>query len=171
VSERLWVVNASPLILLGEIGHLHILETLSETLVIPEAVVAEIRAGPQQDTAQRWLTADGHAYIRQAQPVDTVIAGWDLGAGESAVLTWARQHPETEAVLDDRAARNCAVALNIPVRGTLGVLLLAKREGLLEYVRPAFEALVEAGLRITPDILQTALRLAGETQDDPQNPV
>lgn len=74
MSERLWVVNASPLILLGEIGHLHILETLSETLVIPEAVVAEIRAGPQQDTAQRWLTADGHAYIRQAQPVDTIIA-------------------------------------------------------------------------------------------------
>lgn len=76
--------------------------------MIPEAVVAEIRAGPQRDTAQRWLTADGHAYIRQAQPVDTIIAGWDLGAGESAVLTWARQHPETEAVLDDRAARNCA---------------------------------------------------------------
>lgn len=74
-------------------------------------------------------------------------------------------------MLDDRAARNCAVALNIPVRGTLGVLLLAKREGILEYVRPAFEAWVEAGLRITPDILQTALRLAGETQDDTQTSV
>jgi predicted nucleic acid-binding protein len=147
---------------LGEIGHLHILETLSETLVIPEAVAAEIRAGHQQDAAQRWLTAAGNAYIRQAQPVDMIIAGWDLGAGESAVLTWARQQSESEAVLDDRAARNCVVALNIPIRGTLGVLLLAKREGILERVRPAFEALIEAGLHITPDILQTALRLAGE---------
>jgi predicted nucleic acid-binding protein len=32
-------------------------------------------------------------------------------------------------LLDDRAARNCASALKIPVRGTLGVLLLAKKNG------------------------------------------
>jgi len=162
VSERRWVVNASPVILLGEIGYLNLLTELSRTLVIPEAVGVEIHAGPQEDVAQRWLEAEGHAYLRQSAPVDTAIAGWDLGAGESAVLTWARQHPEYEAVLDDRAARNCAVALGIPVRGTLGVLLLAKREGLLDQVQPAFAALVKAGLRIAPEILQAALRLAGE---------
>jgi len=54
-----------------------------------------------------------------------------LGAGESEVLTWARQNPGYEAILDDRAARNCAITLQIPVRGTLGVALLAKREGLI----------------------------------------
>ncbi len=33
---------------------------------------------------------------------------WDLGAGESAVLTWARRNPGFTAILDDRAARRCA---------------------------------------------------------------
>jgi predicted nucleic acid-binding protein len=80
------------------------------------------------------------------------------------VLTWARAYPGYEAILDDRAARNCAIALGIPVRGTLGVIMLAKREGLLSHVQPIFARLQEASLRITPAVLDTALELAGEKE-------
>jgi len=95
--------------------------------------------------------------------MDSVIVGWDLGAGETAVLTWARQHPEYEAILDDRAARDCATTLRIPVRGTLGVILTAKRAGLVQQVKPLFNALIDAGLRISPEVLYMALHLAKET--------
>jgi predicted nucleic acid-binding protein len=162
VSDRKWVVNASPVILLADVGHVKLLTTLCPTLVIPETVAKEIHAGPYEDTAQRWLNSAGQKYIHPVQSTDVTIAGWDLGAGESAVLTWAHSHQEYEAILDDRAARDCAVTLNIPVRGTLGVVLLAKRAGLIPQVRPVFDLIVEAGLRITPDVLQTALRLADE---------
>jgi predicted nucleic acid-binding protein len=80
------------------------------------------------------------------------------------VLAWARKHTDYEAILDDRAARNCALSLGIPVRGTLGVILLAKREGLLSHVQPVFARLQEAGLRIAPVVLDTALELAGEKE-------
>ena len=83
--------------------------------------------------------------------LDPTILAWGLGAGESQVLTWARQNPGYEAILDDRAAR-----------GTLGIVLLAKREGLIPRVRPVFEQLLEAGLRIAPEVLDMALDLAGE---------
>jgi len=85
-----------------------------------------------------------------------------LGPGESEVLTWARHNPGYEAILDDRAARDCAITLGIPVRGTLGVVLLAKREGLIPYVRPVFDELLDAGLRTAPSVLDMALGLAGE---------
>lgn len=94
--------------------------------------------------------------------LDPTILAWGLGAGESQVLTWARQNPGYEAILDDRAARNCAITLGILVRGTLGIVLLAKREGLIPRVRPVFEQLLEAGLRIAPEVLDMALDLAGE---------
>ena len=160
VSEHRWVVNASPVILLGKVGHLGLLEALCAQMVVPAAVVTEVCADPHQD----WLRDHAQAYVHDVGPVDPLIRTWDLGTDESKVLTWAREHPDYEAIVDDRAARNCAVALGIPVRGTLGIILLAKREGLLSHVRPVFACLQEAGLRIAPAVLDTALELAGEEE-------
>ena len=162
MSDRKWVVDASPVILLGDIGQLPLLEVLCEALVVPEAVANEIYAGPREDAAQRWLKGAGVSYIQIQAHINPIVAAWDLGAGESAVLTWARQYQGYEAILDDRAARNCAMTLHIPVRGTLGVILLAKREGLIAQARPLFDLLIKAGLHITPQVLHAALRLARE---------
>jgi predicted nucleic acid-binding protein len=48
-------------------------------------------------------------------------------------------------VLDDEAARRLAIALGLPVIGTLGILVLAKQEGIVATVRPLVEALAEVG--------------------------
>jgi predicted nucleic acid-binding protein len=162
VSERRWVVNASPLIMLANIDRAFFLRALCADLIVPTAVADEIRAGSKRDTAQRWLETQGHSYIRPVDDIDPVVSGWDLGAGESQVLTWARLNLEYEAILDDRAARNCAITLGIQVRGTLGVVLLAKREGLIPDVRPVLDELLGVGLRIAPDVLNRALELADE---------
>lgn len=162
MSERQWVENASPLIVLANVNRVALLETLCGELVIPHAVARGLSAGPAGDAARSWLGTQGQACVRQIDSIDPVIAGWDLGAGESEVLTWARLDPRYEAILDDRAARNCAMTLGIPVRGTLGVILLAKQEGLIEHVQPVFQELLDAGLRIASNVLRAALNLAGE---------
>ena len=41
-----WVANASPLIVLAKVGHLHRLEQLASQLLLPEPVVVEVLAGP-----------------------------------------------------------------------------------------------------------------------------
>ena len=125
--SRTWVVNASPLIVLGKLGHLDLLSSLCAEVVIPDAVVREVCAGPADDPARRVLEAEELGSREQVTVIDPVVAAWDLGAGEAEVLTWARRHAGYEAILDDLAARNCARALSLPVRGTLGVLLLARR--------------------------------------------
>ena len=48
----------------------------------------------------------------------------------------AHGHPESVAVIDDLAARRCAAALGIPCRGCLGLVLLAKKRGVLSTARP-----------------------------------
>lgn len=162
MSERRWVVNASPLIVLANVDRVSLLRVLCADLIVPTAVADEIRAGSKRDNAQSWLEERGHSHIRPINDIDPVVSAWDLGAGESQVLTWARRNLEYEAILDDRAARNCAITLGIPVRGTLGVVLLAKRKGLIPYVRPVFDELVGVGLRIAPGVLSRALELADE---------
>ena len=91
-----------------------------------------------------------------------VVSSWDLGAGESAVLAWALAHPGTLAVLDDFAARRCARVLDIQVKGTLGLALLAKRRGRIEMARPLVQELCAAGLYLSDAVIRQALALVGE---------
>lgn len=94
--------------------------------------------------------------------LDPLVAPWDLGRRESQVPTWALRHPGCEALLDDLAARKCAAALSVPVRGTLGVLLLAKKEGHLAELGPVIMRVQQAGLHIDSGVLGALRRLAGE---------
>jgi predicted nucleic acid-binding protein len=85
-----------------------------------------------------------------------------LGAGESAVLTWGYVNPGTEVIVDDLAARRCAAALGIPVRGTLGLVLTAKQQGILPAARPVLEQLRLSGMYLSDRVMNQALALVGE---------
>lgn len=63
--NRKWVTNASPLILLGKIGRIVWLESLSKELVIPDGVAVEVRAGIESDAAANWIANSGSIYIRE----------------------------------------------------------------------------------------------------------
>jgi predicted nucleic acid-binding protein len=157
-----WVVNASPIILLAKVGQIDLLPNLTAELVVPASVVAEIEAGPVSDPARAWLRGGGAKCVQPDLPVAAAIAAWDLGGGETAVLSWAVQRRSYEAILDDRAARKCAQIQGLPYRGTLGVILAAKKHGLIPAVKPLCEQVVQAGLLIEAALLQGALRLVGE---------
>ena len=157
-----WVVNASPLILLAKVEHIHLLQKLTEQLVIPANVATEVQGGPPGDPARVWLNGEGAAWIRREIETVPSVAAWDLGAGETAVLSWAHKNKEFEAIIDDRAARKCAVIEQIAVRGTLGVIFAAKVRGLIPRAQPLCEAIVRAGLRLHPRLLREALKLVGE---------
>jgi predicted nucleic acid-binding protein len=160
--HRKWVVNASPLIVLSKINHLFLLQHLAEEIVVPAGVAREVAQGPIDDPAKQWLQTQGQALIREIEAVPAVIIAWNLGLGESEVLAWAYQNPGYEAILDDRAARNCALSLNLPTRGTISLILLAKKEGYLKEVTPILLQLEQAGFRVAPTIVSAAKRLANE---------
>jgi predicted nucleic acid-binding protein len=108
------------------------------------------------------MTTEGAPFVRSPDTIPPLIQAWDLGNVETEVISWAYVHPEFEAILDDRAARNCASSLRIGVRGTLGVILLVKKEGVLSQVKPLIISLMEPGFRIEPQLLRTVYRLADE---------
>ena len=157
-----WVVNASPVIVLARINHLFLLQQVAEELVVPAGVAKEIAQGPEDDPARQWLQAQGRELVREVQVVPPVIIAWNLGLGESEVLSWAYQNPGYEVILDDRAARNCALSLNLPVRGTISLILLAKRNGPLKEITPILLQLEQAGFRIGTNIISAAKKLAKE---------
>lgn len=159
---RRWVVNASPVISLTKIDRIHLLSELCDDVVIPQGVADEINLGGYADSAVTWLQQAGQTLIQTAPAVDSRVASWDLGLGESEVLSWAMSDRSYEAIIDDLAARKAAKILQIPVRGTLAVIVLAKQMGYIASAQQDLENLVQVGLRISPAVLAQAIALAGE---------
>lgn len=159
---RKWVLNASPTILLAKISLIEVVSKLCSKIIIPSGVVQEIQAGPTHDPAKIWLSQTGKNWVIEMSQIEPAVAAWDLGLGENQVLSWCYQHKDYEAIIDDGAARKCALSLGIPVRGTLGVILLAKKEQHIDNIKPFTEKLLLNGFRIDPKILTTALKWANE---------
>ena len=151
-----WVINASPLIVLAKIGQIGLLTTLANEIVIPDAVVREINAGPPNDPARNWLVEPKVPIIANLNLPAELLA-WDLGAGETAVLAHALANPGWTAVLDDNAARNSARSFSIPVKGTLAIVVLAKQQGLVPSAADLIRQMQQHGYRIHDAIVKEAL--------------
>lgn len=158
-----WIVNASPLILLGKIDRLDLIEKLCPFFVIPTAVSLEILAGPDDDPAKVWIqSATVCARVVPNPTIPEEIIAWDLGAGETSVIALASALTSSICILDDLAARNCAEVFQLRVIGTLGILLKAKAAGLVPRLQPEIDRLVSAGSMLAPSVIHKALGLAGE---------
>ena len=164
------VCNASPLIVLAKAGWIDLLTELSLGARVPGAVADEVsRVADPADPARLWLSKDVTLVTASPAPSSFVMA-WDSGAGESSVISLFASVPGSIAPLDDLAGRRCARALGLPVVGTLGLILMAKRAGLISSVKPALDSIVAAGLFISRHHLDAVLSKAGEISSSPPLP-
>lgn len=155
-------VNASPLIALFKSGQAHLLPALFSEILVPDAVWREVTEGGHDDPAACGLLEVDWAIRQPSVAVDPLVAAWDVGPGESELLTLARARPYLRALLDDELARRCARTLGVRTLGTLGILLLAQRRGVIPAMRPAIAALRGAGLWLSDDLIRQVLEEAGE---------
>lgn len=155
------VVNSSPLITLFRSGQGDLLPRLFKRILVPEAVWQEVTVCGSDDAAARGIVSQSWP-IRESVVASPRIEVWNLGAGETAVLSCALAYPGMRAVLDDADARRCAKTLRIPLLGTGGLLLLAKRRGLLPSVTERLEKLRRAGLWLSADLVRLLTTQAGE---------
>jgi predicted nucleic acid-binding protein len=85
-----------------------------------------------------------------------------MGPGETQVLMLALESRDAIVVLDDALARQTAENLGIRLTGTLGLLLDAKRAGIIAVVAPLLDRLQSLRFRLAPHTRAAVLKLAGE---------
>ncbi len=124
--------------------------------------ISEVLAGAEDRRTITTVRRTPWIEVIPATEVPPTVAAWDLGAGESAVLAAAARSPDTIAVLDDLAGRRCAAALRVPVIGTVGLVVRARRRGLIPTVRPILEEIRAAGLYLSDALIDQASRAVGE---------
>jgi predicted nucleic acid-binding protein len=157
----LWVLNASPIITLAKVDQLPLVERLASRVLVPDAVAAEILAGPATDPA-RDVMEKGWGTRVSATSITPLLLAWGLGAGETAVLAVALDRQPCTAALDDASARMCARSLGVPLIGTLGIVVRAKERGLIPSAADIMRTLRASGLRLDDETIRAALRGVGE---------
>ena len=155
MTER-WVLNASPLIVLARVGLESLPLSLAAQVTVPRPVAEEIQAGPSLDPARQALAA-GRFTIVDSPPPPAELLAWDLGYGETAVLSWTIANPGWTAVLDDGEARKCARAFSIPIKGTLALVLMAKQRGFISSAGEVIQALLNIGFRLDEGLIRDSL--------------
>ena len=144
------VIDASPLIFLTKADKLDLLQqVINNEIIVPVAVEAEIQQYGNQDVTRQALAQTSWLVVVDTPKIPNVIQSYHLGAGESAVLTWAYVNRNSEAIIDELAARRCASTLGIPVRGTLRLVLTAKQRGIIPAARSIIEQLLTKGMYLS----------------------
>lgn len=158
------VCDTGPLIALSPIDHL---ERLFSRVLVPRAVLAEVAAGGVERPGYRAIL-DAN-WIEPAEGVvpDPLLAA-ELGAGEAAVIATAYKTGARLALLDDRKARRIAIAAyKLRVKGSAGILVTAKRKGLIPAVRPLLDTLIARGYYLSQRLVDEATTQVGERVDEP----
>jgi len=156
------VVNASPLICLFKSGFHDLLPALFRDISVPEAVLSEVTASGKKDFPSEHLAKQQWLNKETKIPIDLRVAAWNLGRGESEVISFALLNPSYRAVIDDREARRCAETLGCKCIGSAGILVLARRRNLLPSLREAFAKLSNSGIWLSRELTEELCRLEGE---------
>lgn len=148
------VSNSSPLIALEQLERLNLLERIFGTVLVLPAVAKEVAPTV---TLPDWVKEQ-----TLSQAIGSQILSASLGAGESEALSLALEMKASLVILDERPARRLAQALGVPVVGTLGLLLRAKRLGLIPALKPQLGALLQYDFRMSPALYERVLADADE---------
>ncbi len=156
--------NASPVIALAKIDHLHLLERIGSQVQVPETVFHELLAKPGMETDRILAAARSFLHVVSTPPpIPAAVAAAirPLDPGEAVVIALAISAGAV-ALLDDAAGRRVARALDIPCMGFAGLLLTAKQRGHIELVVPLLLQARSAGYWLSDDLIETARKLASE---------
>ena len=156
------ICNTSPLQYLHQIRHLELLPKLASRVIVPAAVAGELAEGRRRGLELPIPEQLPWAEMRAPSSEQVVRLVADLGPGETGVLLLALECADPVVILDDALARRHAEILGISLTGTLGILLDAKRRGLVPAVSPLIDDLQRLGFRLSDRTRRAVLRMAQE---------
>lgn len=157
------VVNTTPLIALSHVGQLDILKKLYGEIIIPKAVYRELSVKTEStckkavDRSLEWIRVEN---IKN-QMAKTMYKT-QLHDGEVEVMILSKEIAADVVIIDDANAKKHAKYLGLPVTGTLGVLIKAKREGLINELKPILYQMTENGIYISQSLIELCLKQVGE---------
>lgn len=149
---KIIISDTSCLIILNKIGELDLLRQLYNTVTITQDILLEY--GEQLPD---WIEVQqANDQFRQK------LLEMQIDKGEASAIALALETEDNIVILDDWKARKLAERLGLSVTGTLGVIIKAKKTGLIPSIKPYLNKIRETNFRISEELQQIALKEANE---------
>jgi predicted nucleic acid-binding protein len=160
------VSNTSPLLNLAIIDHLFLLPQQFGQVLIPQAVLAELKVNQALPGSNALRTALNEGWLIPQSVSNKALVSLlrqELHQGESEAIALAVEVSAERILLDEKEARQSARALGLALTGILGILLKGLHEGTVASMKVVIERLQrEANFWIAPDLLNQLLQESGE---------
>ncbi|WPD22512.1 MAG: DUF3368 domain-containing protein [Candidatus Electrothrix scaldis] len=154
------VADASPLIALACCDCLHILEKLFGEVKVSATVYEEVTIKNRSGSAQLLKYLQGK--VVDDEPTTLVIEGGSLDRGELSSMILYKKIGADFLLIDEKLGRKIAKLNNIKVIGSLGVLIEAKKKGIVPSIKPHVEILRASSIYFSSALLDHALKMANE---------
>ena len=143
------ICDSSTLIHLTSIGRLALLKAFYDRITIPPAVWNEVvEQGAGRAGAREVAEASQAGWIDVIAPADEPLVRLlerDLDAGESEVIALALEQQADLILLDESEARRIADRYGLAKTGVIGLLIRARREGLVDSLQAELDRLQSLG--------------------------
>ncbi|MFA6019514.1 MAG: DUF3368 domain-containing protein [Rhodospirillales bacterium] len=158
------VADSGPLIAFGRSGLLDLLVRVAGDILVPQTGFQECARDSAKPGAAALIQAKqiGKLNIRKDRDaIHRLGSPPSLDAGETAAIALALDQ-QCPLLMDERLGRNVARLHNISVVGCAGILLTAKERGYVAEIAPILTAWRSWGYFLSPQLIETVLRRAGE---------
>ncbi len=146
------IADTSCLIVLSNINELDILLKLYGSITITPEVASEY-----VHELPGWIK------IKTAKDKFTqLILEMQIDKGESSAIALALEISDSILILDDYKARRIAQHLGLTFTGTIGIIIKAKLQGIIESIKPLLDKIKQTDFRLSDELEIQALKEAGE---------
>jgi len=150
-ESRIVITDTSCLILLAKIDALDILPQLfASVLTTPEI------ANEYGTILPDWIT------IQSVDQTEKKKFSQYVDDGEASAIALALQTHCDYLIIDDMAGRKLAQKLGLPIKGTVGILLLAKQLGIIPLFKPYLQLIQKTNFRLSQNLADQFIKDAGE---------
>ena len=159
--NKLVIADAGPLIAFARLHQLGLLPQIFGRVLVTDIVFAECAGRADFLESPLIREAVANKQLELCTAPDFSAYTQKIDAGEASAIAVAIEYG-CGVLMDDKAGRAMAKNAAVPVIGTVGVLVLAKRKGLVPLVKPLLENLIASGYFLSKKIIAAALAAAGE---------
>ncbi len=158
------VSNTSPLSNLIIIGETSLLQQIYPKILIPPAVHSELTRLPTLQPTMISLLDAGWLEIQLPTNSQLLVTlNQTLDPGEAEAIALAVELSADRLLIDERLGRSIAAGYGLKLRGLLGILINAKRQGLIPVLKPILDRLInQAGFRVSQALYDRTLQEVGE---------
>ncbi len=150
--RKVVIADTSCFILLDKINSLGLLQSVYKHVYTTPQIAKEF--GKEMPS---WVIIEKVTELETLQSLEK-----ELDLGEASAIALSIQLEGSIVVLDDWLARKVAERMGIDYTGTFGLMVAAKKLGIITSVKPLLEQVRQTNFRFSEQVFEATLLAAGE---------